>query len=524
MKRLAILMVLCLAFTGCKPNTTPPGEVPKPTQPLETPVEGGSISLSMRTPDSLHPIFTKQESNIKIYNLIYDGLIYVDSEMRPVPYLAESCTISSDKATINFTLKSGVHWHDGVAFTSADVAHTFDLIKNAGEESIYTERLEKVERVTILDDLRFNIKLTEPYVNILNLLDFPIVPAHRADLETTPVGTGQFKFVEFQPKKIMKLVKNDNWSQGKPPYIDTLDVKIVDNTDDVVSVLRIGEISAATSDISGLGGFGIGGNIKAVEYPTLKYEFVGFNHLNPGLSSNKVRQAISHGIDRDLVIDEFYFGFATDVNSPVPSESWLYSRETDIRDFNVEKSRALLFEEGFVDNNGDGYLEKTLDDGNIISLHFSLLVNEDNPSRVKCAKWLVSALKEVGISAFVKQVPWDEYVALLESGNFDMFIGGFDLSASLDYMFMLGTNGYGNYMGYSSASMDNAILDLYSKSTDEEIKSAYREFQYIFTRDVPVAGLCFENELLIYNNKVKGIKTPSFSNVYRDINEWFITE
>ena len=64
----------------------------------------GDFTLAMRTPESLDPLRANQESGVLVFDLVYDSLVYVDREMRPVPYLAESCTISSDGLTISFTL------------------------------------------------------------------------------------------------------------------------------------------------------------------------------------------------------------------------------------------------------------------------------------------------------------------------------------------------------------------------------------------------------------------------------------
>ena len=151
MKRInAFLLIMVIVLTGCNKSG---GTLPSETK--ENP--DGSITLSMRAPDTLNPIKTELYSDMLVLDLVYDSLVYVDREMRPVPYLAEKCTLSADRKTIHFTLKSGIQWHDGAAFTSSDVEYTFKAIREAGEDSTYYSRLENIESIKIIDIFRFII-------------------------------------------------------------------------------------------------------------------------------------------------------------------------------------------------------------------------------------------------------------------------------------------------------------------------------------------------------------------------------
>ena len=490
-------------------------------------------SLSMRTPETLNPIFMNQESNIQAFQLIYDSLVYIDSELRAVPYLAESCSISSGGKTLDFVLKSGITWHDGVQFTSKDVKYTIEQILNAEVPCIYTERLKNVESVSIVDDTHFSIKLKKAYLPILNLLDFPIVPSHKKDIDTTPVGTGQYKFVEYIPKKAIVLKRNDEWKIGDVPAIENLDIRILDKDKDVVSVVKLGEVSAVETDFTKAGDFGSSGTIKAIKYPTTKYEFLGFNCEHPVLSSPVVRRAISRAINRNEIAESVYFGYARPANAPIPPDSWMNNEETSL--FDTALASSLLKSDGWEDIDSDGILEKTLEITNEeegeasttpqkikrdFELSFTVLVNSDNLFRVQAFEALCKTLKEVGIRVTMIKTSWDDYNEKIINGKYDMFMGGYDLSASLDFEFMLGSDSSENYYKYSSEAMDNAISGLYTPASNTEIKAAYTAFQSVFTAEAPVAGLYFLDNVFIHNSKLQDVTIPSYSKIYRNINLW----
>lgn len=514
--RRIIALLLALLLSGC---TGTPGTGDKDGDNIPLTQTTDRITLAMRPPDTLHPLYTKQNSNMTIYGLIFDSLVNVDSTLRPTPYLAESCSFSDDKTVISFKLKSGIVWHDGKPFTAGDVQYTFSKIKNPDEPCIYTERLNIVERITVVDELHFSIKLASPYVNILNLLDFPIIPAHVQDLNANPVGTGQYKFLEYQPKKIMRLARNDSWVVGTPPQIPYIDVKITATDEDESSGLKIGEISAVRVNTIKLGEFGLTENIKTQRLRTLKYEFLGLNMGNPALSSPRVRQAMSHALNRAGMLNDIYFGSGCVANAPVPPFGWFYNSETDKPVFDAERARTLLAEDGWEDKNGDGVLEKSTD-GKLLALKFTILVNEDNAARIRNAERIVQSLKNVGIRAVINQVSFENYEKAISEGRYDMFLGGFEFSPSLDFAFAFSSGGGKNYMGYNSPDMDAAISNLYSAVSDEEAKKAYLEFQYLFARDMPVLGLFFLDDVLVYTSGLIVAENPSFSNIFKNINKW----
>ncbi|MBE7025688.1 MAG: ABC transporter substrate-binding protein [Ruminococcaceae bacterium] len=510
-KVLSVALILVMCLGGCKRTAGPLEETPRLT---------GDFTLAMHMPESLDPLRATQKSGVLVFDLVYDSLVYVDREMRPVPYLAESCTVSEDGMTISFTLHNGILWHDGAAFTATDVEHTVGRIRALGADSIYYDRLRYIDAVRVQDMLHFDITLTEPHITVLNLLDFPIVPSHRSDLDTTMVGTGQYRLDTYTPQKSMTLKKNENWTLSEPPAMETVHVKMLERSADVANMVKIGEVTAVATSMESVGGLGIGDNMEITHYPTLEYVFLGFNLATTCLSPYRVRYAVSGAIDRAKIIEDVFLGYGNAATVPVPPTSYMYvGTETDKTARDTAGALALLYEEGY--NLVDGAMQKEQEDGDIQTLSLSLLVNEENERRKKLADIIRENLAEIGITVLVEAVPFATYTARLADGDFDMYIGGCTFSADLSYDFLLGEAPVAKN-GYTSPEMELALDTLDPQRTDDTIRAAYGRFQEVFLRDMPLTGICFLDGALVHTSALKGLDNLAASKLYRNIGKWYL--
>ncbi len=520
MKKRIISVLCCFLFllTGCKGGN----ENKKTKNGDDAPSLSGNISLYMATPDTLHPLYTKQYSNIPVYRLIYDSLVIISDDLSVVPQLAESCTVSNDARRIRFTLKSGVTWHDGAPFTAYDVLYTLELIRNEENPTIYTSSLRCISDVIAEDDLHFTVYLSKPYTRVVNLMDFPIVPKHKQDIDITPCGTGQYKYVSTEPNKSMLLTKNTLWKLGDVPIEENIEVKLADNDTAAFSMLRLGELSAANATAKDVADLGFIDKMSVLKYPTLKYEFLGFNFQNPILSDPYVRKAISAALDRSRIVEDAYFELGSPANSPVPPSSFLYNKDADKVEYTENTCASILAEGGWNDANGDGIVDKSIG-GRSYSLVSTMIVNSDNQMRTAAAEMICEQLNQSGMYITIEKLPFEEYISRLQNLSYNMFLGGVNFEQSLDYAFLLSgeaASGGQNYMLYSSPDMDSAIYDTYTAVSADELKKAYLQFQYVFTRDMPVVGLLFQNNAIIYRTAIKGVDSACVSHPFCSLNKW----
>ncbi len=518
MKKLfAIVAAFVILFSGCTKDSGNDVGEPSVTNTFKT----NTLTLFMPSPDTMHPLYTKQKENMKIFDLIYDSLIYLGEDLSVVPQLSEGCTVSADCKSITFTLRKGITWHDGTPFTSKDAKYTFDAILAPGYEGPYRQNVAHITKVEIADDLHFTVYLDSPYARVLNLLTFPIIPSHKTDIDKIPCGTGQYKYSEYKEKEYMLLKKNTLWQLGDVPIEETVSVKILDITNDITSILNLGEISAVTLSASDLPETGIIDTMQQFAFPSLRYEFLGFNMSNIIFSQSDVRHAISAAINRQSILDDVYFGKGRIANSPIHPVAYFYNKEVDKTDYIKDKYISILRENGWADNDSNGVYDKISEDGDIYSIDATLLVNEDNKFRLNSAELIADMLSESGIRVAVEAVPWEEYCERIENGEYSMFLGGIDFSADFDFTNLLLPGN--NYMNYSSEKLNKAIEKINLSVSTEEIKNAYLEFEYAFTNDMPCAGLFFTDDILLCNNRIEGVSVPSLTKPFTDINKWHFT-
>lgn len=209
----------------------------------------------------LNPILAKSDTDRTINKMIYSGLTKIDKNGSIVPDLAKNWEISSDGKTYNFTLKSGVFWHDGAELTSQDIVATIEAIKNQNIKSPYYDAWKDVEvEAPNKDSVIF--KLNDPYGPFIYNTLVGIIPAHldASLISSAPVGTGPYKFtkvVSGKDEKIKEVVlkRNDNYFDQRP-YIEEVIFEIAEDENaakklfDTRSVTAIAGVKVEKNDVN----------------------------------------------------------------------------------------------------------------------------------------------------------------------------------------------------------------------------------------------------------------------------------
>jgi peptide/nickel transport system substrate-binding protein len=305
---------------------------------------------------------------------VYEGLLEYDFNLQPIPGLAKSWTVSLDGKTITFKLQEGVKFHDGKPFTSEDVKFTvFDVLKKVHPRGASTFRA--LEAIDTPDALTAVFKFSEPAPYVLAALsgyESPMLPKHifgTGDIANhpnanRPIGTGPFKFVDWQQGQYMRFDRNpDYWKKGQP-YLDRIVARFIADGGTRAASLETQEVH--------IGGFNAilpldVKRLQALPYidvTTKGYEMqspiveLDFNTQKKPFDNVKVRQAIAYAIDRKFVIDNIWFGFGRPATGPINSNfkaNGLYT--ADVKNYNVpngvEIANKLLDEAGYP-RRGDG--------------------------------------------------------------------------------------------------------------------------------------------------------------------------
>lgn len=566
---LTILLIIIVSFSlaGCNRNDnagTPIYEAfdEDNSQKEYEPEYGGKLILPLTNFTTLNPLMCESISYYHFSKLIFESLFELDRNFQIENQLAEDYTMYSD-GTIKIKLKENVLWHDGQELTAEDVAFTINVIKYAENDSIYKKLWNSVLGafpsnnnniidVNIIDKYNLEIKFEKVFSNSLEALIFPIIPKHRfvADREDknsyinaldeenyTPIGTGPYKFIDYDRFKEVQLEYFEDYREGRP-YIDSIVGKVLDDNDLAVTAFEVGQIDLTMVQGVDWEKFKQHNRVKVLEFISQDYEFLGFNFSNPLFGGEKgsiLRKAIAYGIDRQAIIQKVFLGHATQNDLPIHPDSWLLSDLANSYGYNFTMAREELNKMGWKDIDGDGYYED--EEGKDIS--FRLLTNSYNPLRLKTADLIVEDLNKLGIHVikdYVDKIPdnlteemvenqWQDIETKIQKGDYDIVLLGWTLSPVTELSFAFHTNGINsgtNFIRYTDETMDRLLESAFNSSTMGIKLTNYEILQSHIIKELPYVSLFFRNNALLLDRKIMGDIDPAFHNLYRNIEKWYI--
>src|SRR5262249_34580242 len=252
---------------------------------------------------------------------LHDAIVKPMPGKTMAPSLAESWMVSSDGLTYDFTLRSGVKFHNGVPVTADDVKFSFDRYKGAGNKALK----DKVRAVQIVDPLRVRFTLKEPWPDFMAFYGSPatgagwIVPRKYVEkvgdegFKKAPVGAGPYRFVSFTPGVELVMEAFDQYWR-KPPSVKRLVFKTVTEESTRLAMLKRGEVDIAYS-IRGA----LAEELQRTPGLTLKPTIVhGTQWMNfvdqwdpkSPWADKRVRMAANYAIDRKSINQAETLGFS----------------------------------------------------------------------------------------------------------------------------------------------------------------------------------------------------------------------
>lgn len=519
---------------------------------------GGSITISHEIDPKTFNIITSEETStsdivFRLYDFIVDyNVLTLEWE----PKLVESWEISEDGLTATFKVRRDLKWSDGTPITADDFVWSIETVyKNEKIEGSWMDAIRVGEGYCVyekVDDNTFKIVTPTLYADILNLANIPIVPKHilepiinQKGIEalnshwgvdtdvTTVVGNGPFTLSEYVPNQRIILTKNPYYwrkdAKGRNlPYLDKVNIVIVEDRNTSFLKLMAGELDT----IEEVRGEDVASILEKKEElklelynagPEVSTNFLTFNQnyntvpepKRSWFNNQKFRQAMSHLIDRQTIIDNIYFGFAFPQYSFVPKDSPLYWEGADdaAYKFDPEAAKKVLDEIGMKDRNGDGIRED--ESGNDVS--FIMQTNSDNTVRVKIGEIIAQEMKKAGINVTFKPADFNVLVtALVQTYEWDAIVIG--LTGSLQ-PFLSANNtlpsGGSLHMiepGQESPRRDweKEVDRLYIENTTttdiEKRKATGNELQRIWITKLPWIYTVNEAAIYVFSTKYGNIK------------------
>ncbi len=497
-------------------------------------VEGGVLRTSISRFNTLNPLYNKNYSLFQLHHLIYDSLVSFDENMDVQASIAKDWIIAEDGQSIEFHLQEGVLWHDGQALTAQDVIFTINLIKgnisNTLGNSVFKTSLQQISDVREIKEGVVNVTFSRPFSNGLEAMTFPILPKHLFEgvnidkldaLDFPMIGTGPYRLKTYETMREIRLIRNDEY-WGTRPYIDEIQVMIVPDTEAQLSVFENGDIDLAQPISIDWAKYAEKNDVNIYEYISNNYEFIGFNFKNKILREKNIRMAIAYAIDRHEMLNNIYLGHGTVVDVPIYPYSSIYLQGNLKYGYNVNKTTDLLEKSGFT-MEGDNLIRSS-EDGQ--SLTFKLISNKDNILREKTAFYIQEELAKVGIGIDVELLDWEDFNDRIDRGDFDMVLGGWELSylPDLSFAFHSSQIGQGNFISYEDQLMDDLLERAFTAPNKEDKIKAYENLQKHLVKELPYFSLFYKNGSIVVRDRVKGNFKANHYNLFAGIEEWFIID
>jgi len=514
-------VLLTLAFTILITSTVISG-IPKMTGGQEIPY-GGTLRIGwIGDLDTLNPMLAWSGWDLSFYLAMYESLLWWDTSLRPMPWLAEKYESSSDGLSWTFHLVRNATWHDGKPFTSADVKFTYEFLKNGKFPWGGSSSVQDVMSVDAPDDYTVVLHTATPLATMTTVIAMvSILPKHIWETMTrdqvmefkneNPIGTGPFKFSEWKTGEYAKVVVNENYWKGRP-YIDAVIFKHYDSMDAVVLGLRAGEID--TVGISTLFPPVVkeleqDPQIKVVASTHLRWNYIGFNCNetgtgNPTLRDSKVRLALRYTVDKDTYVRLAFLGYATPGVAHIPPSMPYWFNPNLKNEYNMTKAAQILTEAGYIDRNKDGIRESPAG----IKMEYNLYTYTAS-EEVRIAPLWAQSLASLGIKVIVQVLEEGALGAIVYTYKHDIDMWVWDLNPDPDYaMELFVTNNPAQSEMWSNATYDRLYNEQKAALDPEARKQIIWKMQEILFEQSP-------NIITSYPDIIQAYRTDTFTGYVR---------
>jgi peptide/nickel transport system substrate-binding protein len=499
---------------------------------------------------NLNPL-THLVSTIRVTNnLLFDGLTkFDDDSYQPKPDLAESWTVSKDGREYVFKLRRGVVFHDGSPFTAHDVKWSWEVICHKdnpriadayvdhyiqikGCREFHDGQAPGVDGIEVVDDHTLRVKLTEPYAPFLvstavtgilpraRYASIPVKGLLQHPLSRAPIGTGPFVYVDWKEGDRLVLKANLRYFLGRP-RLDGLVIRFIPDPAARLIEFKNGalhfaffapvltdEFNAAKSDPK----------LVAKAYGGVWNYFFAVDHTNPLFKDARVRQALTHALDRPRILAEHWGGYGIIANSPINPSLPAFSKTIRAPEYDPATAKRLLAEAGWRAGS-DGVLEKA---GKRFEFSIASFVG---PSRTMAIVYQ-DLWKKLGMEVKVETVDFPTLWGVrFHPGKFEalsfLWPSGFYPDPAVGLYPFLCAN---SRSGYCSAEMDRLIIAGRSTLDPQERGKIYAKFQELFARDLPFMWVVSPADLRLASPKLVLPERQNDFLVMKAIMEWDLRE
>lgn len=378
------------------------------------------------------PRVTQSRHEEQVIVQIFDQLIFADENGTKSPGLATAWTVAPDNRSVTLTLRPGVQFHDGTPFNAEAVKFSLESIKDPALGSMgAVDTMGPVASVDVIGPLEVRINYSRPFAAALDSLtenELSIVSPTAVQklgnrgFAQAPVGTGPFRFANWERGREVVLERNPNYAWGPSfqqnrgvPQVEKIVHRYIANAGTRTAALESGEVHVAERvpplDMKRLGD---GGKFKTTVGVASGLPFSAMFNMSKGpFADIRVRQAFMHAVDRPRMAQNLFFGFAKPAWAPLsPSMAEYWKPAEAMYGFDRAKAASLLDAAGWRVGSG-GIREK---DGQKLEVFFPSLLSPE------AAVAIQADARRVGFDVKVENVLKPKQDELVMGNAYDMLV------------------------------------------------------------------------------------------------------
>jgi peptide/nickel transport system substrate-binding protein/oligopeptide transport system substrate-binding protein len=497
------------------------------------------LSVGIGEPKRLIPSTTTETEGAEVLSALFSALVEWGDDYQPYEVAAESIT-SPDNQVWTIALKPGWTFHNGEPVTADSYINAWNAGAwgpNAHDGNYFFEKIagypdlnpttpgaqpraKKLSGLRKIDDLTFEVRLVQPYVNFRSMVGYtaflPLPKAAFSDVannqvapayEQAPIGQGPFKMKgTWQHDQLIEVERFDRYMGDRKPKIDGIQFKIYQQLTTMYQDLLAGQldvvrripteyIASARADLGD----------RYQQSPASTIQFLSIPTFDKKYSRVEIRKAISMAIDRDEITRTIFQDSQKPLRAFVSPVVPGYRENTcgEACQFKPAEARALFEKAGGAAAVGG---------------QIQIAYNVDGGHK----PWVDATCNQIRANLGVPCVgnPQPKFAEMLTKVEKKEPVGLFRMGWVFDYPVMenyLGplytTTGSSNYYGYSNPEFDRLVAEGDRAATPQEATKRYQQAEDILARDLPVLPLRFEQNNYGFSTRVRNLRVDVFNRV-----------
>jgi peptide/nickel transport system substrate-binding protein len=495
-----VVAVAVLSLVACSGDERPARQAaPAATVADDTPQDGGTLIRRLDVDvATLNPVLSTSRYDVFLADYLFTPLIYFDRELKPIPGLAESWTISDDGLLYTFKLNPKATFSDGTPVLASDVVFTLRKIIDPASEAVQIAgSLEFIDmaKTRAVDAHTVEIAFREVLAGqFIRFNEVRTLPEHvyskgnfRNDFATRAVGSGPYRLVRREPgKEIVIERRTDYW--GVRPYIQTVVFKVINEATTAWNALKRGDIdeTMVVSDtwVREQKNPDLLKTLDFRRFYTFNYNYIAWNTRDALLSDKRIRRAFTMCVPMDAIINDLYHGTARAMSGPFTADDWAYNPAVPVVRYDPEGAKRILTSLGWLDHNGDGILDK---DGK--PLKFDMIIIPGTATTNQFAQMLQAELKKIGVQMEIVLLEGAAAIQRILGGNYQATYLGWDLDPDPDPYALFHSSQYPprgqNFTFYTNPEADKLIEQGRRELDQNKRRDIYHRLHVILAEDQP---------------------------------------